>query len=204
MSEPLYWAAPAFPPARPLEALALGRRRAEGIRARAHREAEALRRRAREEGREQGYREGLRRAEEQFAAALARDRMRLEEGLRRLAEEAAARWERFLAELEPGLLDLAAEMARRILERELSVRPELLADQVRRGLERLAGEPCIRVRLHPDDAACLRSVGPAGWRLEEDPSVGRGGFVAEGPSGVVDGRLEARLGYIREQLAGEL
>jgi type III secretion protein L len=110
------------------------------------------------------------------------------------------------------LRTLAVKIAEKILGREISLRPEAVADVAAEAL-RYAGEPReLTIRAHPDDLAALERGKP---RLVErcraaqavvfraDPQVGRGGCIIETELGVVDARLSTQLEAIERALRGE-
>ena len=123
------------------------------------------------------------------------------------AESARAR-----REAEPELRALAVKIAEKILGRELSLRPDAVADVAHEAL-RAAGEPeQLLIRAHPDDVAALERERPRLIeRLREervlivraDAQVARGGCVLETPLGVVDARLTTQLQAIERALMKE-
>ena len=110
-----------------------------------------------------------------------------------------------LAEVEDVVAELAVSIARAVLAREVRLSHDPGADAVARALA-LAPEDCpMTVRLHPDDAATLgdltavtsgRSV-----VVVEDPTVERGGCVAEGAGRHIDAQLGPALARVAAVLA---
>jgi len=101
--------------------------------------------------------------------------------------------------IEAELLALVQELVRQLVRREVALDPTHVVGVIRAGLAALplAAEGVV-VRLHPDDAAVVRSALPAdgddrAWKLEADPLQERGGCLIASHQSVVDGRLETRL-----------
>lgn len=168
---------------------------------RARRRLLALRERARREGYEAGYREGMAAAERRLRAALGAVRRLL---LRVLEER--CREDR--ADLE-ALLELAASIAHRIVGEALVENPERLAGMVRRAAEALGPGEEIEVRVHPRDLAAVAAAGGGpGLRLRlrvvEDPALEPGDAVLRGRRGLIDLRVRAQVErLLREAMAGE-
>lgn len=150
-------------------------------------EAEAVRARAREEGRVEG------RAE--LAAACLR-----------LAGER----ERWLAEAHAQAIEVALRLAGHLVGEALETRPDRIAQVVEPLLERVRHAGRIGIRAHPDDhpalaAACGALVGedglPRAITLTPDATISRGGCVVETDAGVLDARLEVRIDALRQALA---
>jgi flagellar assembly protein FliH len=136
---------------------------------------------------------------------------RAEAMLRRLAqtlEELSALRDTMVRQTERELVHLAVAIARRILQREVSVDPELTAALAHIALERLGGAAPATVRLHPDDYATVTSghAAPFGGRQVEilpDPSVARGGCVVESEFGSINASVDAQIDEIARAVLGE-
>ena len=172
--------------------------RIEALVARAEAEAEVVRGAAEEvraAAREEGRAEGLR-----LAGAEVSDR------LAALAE-AQGRW---LARAEVEALDLAVEMARRIVGRELRGDPAAVRDGALLALRAAGRRRSLRVRLHPESVAQVRSrtealaeaTAGAALELVADPGLSPGDVVVETEAGQVDGRIASRLERFRAALEG--
>lgn len=134
-------------------------------------EAERIRR----EAEERGYQEGLARATEIL--------LRSQESVTRSEQQ---------------LGSLAVRISEKILGRELSLRPELIADLCDQALAQARGRKRIVVRLNPADLDLVRKDIPVTWR--EDPTIARGDCVIETEAGVVDARLSSQLMAIERAL----
>ena len=136
---------------------------------------------------------------------------RAEAMLRRLAqtlEELSGLRDTMVRQTERELVQLAVAIARRILQREVSVDPELTAALAHIALERLGGATPATVRLHPDDYATVTSghAAPLGGRQVEilpDPSVARGGCVVESEFGSITASVDAQIDEIARAVLGE-
>ncbi len=149
--------------------------------------------RAYERGRVEGEERGRVRAEERLKPALA------------ALERAAAEVERLRGELreraEEDLAVLAMAVARRIVDRELREDPEIIRNLLRNALSHFPVEQELRIRINPLDLSVISGApgeaapvaGGREVRWIPDESVARGGCVVEGPTRILDGRLETVL-----------
>ncbi|HET9732160.1 MAG TPA: FliH/SctL family protein [Acidimicrobiales bacterium] len=159
---------------------------------------------AREDGFKQGYEQGRRDAETECGQS----RNDLELACSALASAVAqlqkAAGDSFrLAEDE--VASLAFGVAEAVLQRELQLAEHPGRDAVARALALLPPRVEVVVRLHPEDAALMAS-----WPDESrnvtllaDPSVQRGGCVAETGSSVVDTQVATALERVRQVLHGD-
>lgn len=135
-----------------------------------------------------------------------------ERGLAAVTEllvSARVRAARSQKDLESSLRTLAVRIAEKIIDRQLSLQPEVIVDIVAAAL-RQAGSPTeIVVRIHPDDLQALergrpRLIERAGrsqiLTLRADGSIGRGGCALETELGTVDARLPVQLAAIERAL----
>ena len=156
--------------------------------AEAHKEAERLRAQAITEGRERG----LAAVSELLVAARA----------------SAARARR---NVETDLRTLAVRIAERILEREITVNPDTVADITAAALRQAGAPRDVLLRLHPDDLKALergrprlleRAARAEAVEFRADPAIGRGGCIVETELGTVDARLPVQLEAIERALRG--
>lgn len=128
---------------------------------------------------------------------------------RALGEKSAA-WE---AAVRDDLAALAVVIARQIVAREIATTPETVAELVDRAVALFPTEHALRVRLNPDDFHALTSgVGDDAGDLPHgravrwipDAEIAPGGCLVEGPSGIVDGRVDAALERIYRTLTHAL
>ena len=136
---------------------------------------------------------------------------RAEAMLRRLAqtlEELSGLRDNMVQQTERELVQLAVAIARRILQREVSVDPELTAALAHIALERIGSATPATVRLHPDDFAVVAGGQPGAWlgrqvEVRPDPSVARGGCLVESEFGSIDASMEAQVDEIARAVLGE-
>jgi len=164
---------------------------------------------ARKRGYEAGFVEGKKALFENHTAEFRKDvdsvlsllysmKSSLEDGKRRLAEAA-----------ERDLVVLALAVAKKIVEREVSLSPEVATNVVRRAVGLLGERETVELLVNPEDAKLIEAYLPDLKRefadLDEvqvtpEASVARGGCVARTEAGSVDARIECQI----EQIAKEL
>jgi flagellar assembly protein FliH len=193
------------------------RQQGEQLLAEARAAADEVRRRAHTEGVSSGQREGLDSARQLVDARAAEIAARqTQEQLRTVlpafqaaAQALQAERDRWLAAWETAAVELSAAIAGKILRHELSRRPELAAPVIREALQLAAGQPHVRLHLHPLDLAQLHDCGAqAAGRLSAvgeatlvpDERVTRGGCIIETQHGVIDARLETQIDRIVSEL----
>lgn len=181
-------------------------------------ELRALRERAMEEGRQAGYGEGL---EQGHAEGLEKG---LEEGRRQAQEELDARKREVLAPLgelarqfgdaldtlddtiAEDLVDLALETGRQLAGDALKSRPRQVLELVRTLLHTeppLLGQQ--RLWLHPLDHKLVdkhlgEELAAAGWKLQPDDQLSRGGCRVTSASGELDATWETRWQAVKAQV----
>jgi flagellar assembly protein FliH len=161
------------------------------------RELEEIQQQAREEGYAAGHAEGM---------AAARDV--INERISRLDAllDAAARPLRSMDELvELELARLAMTVARQVVAHELRSSPDLVVEAVRQAALALPSSTgSLRVRLHADDLALMRSLGAAeaNWQLVADPTLQRGDCLLESERSRLDARVETRLAAVVDAVLG--
>lgn len=161
------------------------------------RDLEAIEQQAREEGFAAGHAEGM-----LVARDVVNERMaRLDSLL-----DAAARPLRSLDELvELELARLAMTVARQVLAHELRTSPDLVVEAVRQAALALpSATGKLRVRLHPDDLALMRSLDmvESHWQLVGDATLQRGDCMLDTERSRLDARLETRLAAVVDAVLG--
>lgn len=146
------------------------------------------------EGHTEGLQQGRALAEEEYQQRLQTVlnplvplAQHFDEALQQLSDELAA-----------SLLELAFATGHQLARERLDAQPQRIADIVRDLLHKdpmLTGKP--RVWLHPDDLGLVREqigneLDAAGWTLQPDPQILRGGCRASSDSGEIDATWEAR------------
>ncbi|MEW6546433.1 MAG: FliH/SctL family protein [Bacillota bacterium] len=171
--------------------------------------AEALRihREARERGEKEGWESGFAAGQQ---AAWAQVRQEAEEAMHAaLAILEDARRERLviLRQAQQDVVRMALDLAARVLEREVSLSPEVVREQAAALVRRLEQGEKATLHVHPDDVPLIQPWLPelaqaCGASLEAvaDPAVGRGGVMVETQHGYLDGRLDRQLRRLGEAL----
>jgi flagellar assembly protein FliH len=163
---------------------------------------------AMEEARAEGYSEGVRDGLEQGKAEAMES---LESAIRALGEAASqlhTRQAEWASAREENVAALGTALARVLLEDELEERPEAFASRVRAALASFPAEETLRIRIHPRDLSSIAQFRPGdvpitGSRAVQwmpDDQVGKGGVIVEGPTRIVDGRVEPALTRIYRSL----
>jgi flagellar assembly protein FliH len=164
------------------------------------RQLEELQHEAREEGFQQGRREGLEAGKKDIKA-------RVHE-LEALMQTLAKPLEQLDAQVEQELVQLALAVARQLIRRELKTEPGQVLAVVR---EAMASLPIaarnVRLHMHPEDAALVReslSLGDneRGWTIVEDPALTRGGCKVSSDTSQIDASIERRLHTVIANILG--
>ncbi|WP_018864369.1 FliH/SctL family protein [Thioalkalivibrio sp. ARh3] len=175
-------------------------------------EIEEIEEQARQNGFEVGYAEGHEIGKQEAEkAARAKSDKKLRETVATL-ESLAGGLTDPLAEatdqLEPELLALTVALARKVLNAELTTRPELIERVLHKALEQLPGRHQeVRVHVHPEDRALLDDYAQsldARVHWIADSNLARGGCRVEAGAASVDASLERRLQQAVEAVWGEL
>ncbi|HEX5098752.1 MAG TPA: FliH/SctL family protein [Polyangiaceae bacterium] len=130
----------------------------------------------------------------------------LERAFQSAVEEMALARTRILEAAGSQLASLAVVIARRVIARELSLAPEILEDLVREGLEALAEQHKVRVRVGRGFVNAVdgleRNLGQRGseFRVFVEDSLDDYACVVETELGQVDESVEKRLEKLLEAL----
>lgn len=157
---------------------------------------------ARQQGYQDGYRDGLVALEsfkESFATQtsgqMARVLQALDDDLGRLEQLMAA-----------SVARVATELARQVVRSELAVRPALVAQVAREAVNAvLTSARHISVLVHPDDHSLVargseEALAARGARLLAQPLVARGGCRVESDAGVIDAQVATRWAQATQAL----
>ena len=150
---------------------------------------------------QQAHEEGFARGR---AEGLASVKTPLETALRALAEPLSQLDEQAMQELSL----LITTVARQLVRRELKANPDEVVAVVRDALSALpAAARHVRVNLHPEDAALVRSAlslgeGERRWQIMEDPVLTRGGCRVISESSQIDATVESRLAAVIAKMLG--
>jgi flagellar biosynthesis/type III secretory pathway protein FliH len=123
-----------------------------------------------------------------------------------------AAWEagdRYLAQQERHLVSLAVQIAEKILDAEITLRPEAVLRIAQSALKSAPPQRQLVVRVNPDDEQRVRewassagaaSPHPQFITVATDASIARGGTVIVSDAGIIDARLETQLARFKEAL----
>ncbi|RAR64601.1 flagellar assembly protein FliH [Onishia taeanensis] len=208
------------PAARPadLERQARIRRRAQEHQA----ALEAERQRIHDEARDKGYQDGFEAGrKEGHEEGLKQGRAKGEEELRQKTQDTiaplqplAARFGEAIAQLDDeiadALVNLAIATGRQLAGDALKASPEQILDIVRELIHvepALSGKP--RLWLHPEDMTIVEEqlgheIESAGWQLQPDDQLSRGGCRVTSQSGELDASWESRFEAISDQVRHRL
>lgn len=128
--------------------------------------------------------------------------------LRRLTqtlEEIAEMRAQIVRDTEQQLVRLAVAIARRIVQREMTMDPDLLRAIARVAMDRLGETTGVTVRLNPDDHAAIAAGRDSAWggghvTVVADARLPRGGCRLESDGGTVDASVDAQLEEITKRL----
>lgn len=169
---------------------------------------EAIKRAARAQAQVE-YDERLKQAraqlEQEFTAKLAAARRDDQARLAARLAELDGFLEQLKRQIAAELVPRALQLAEIVLRHELPDRA-MLADLLQKTLEPISDLQGARVRMHPGDHELLVTrdgTGPAyAGRVDivADPALKPGDLVVESRNGIFDGRLETRIGMLRDLL----
>ncbi len=135
----------------------------------------------------------------------------------KMVEAAVKRYENSMADLAlayKGLVEameeqtvrLAVEISRKIVQRELTIDPDLVAALAAVALKRVSGHQAITLRVSRQDFAQVRAaiamVNPA-VTVKDDATLERGDFVIDTAQTHLDGRISAQVETIGRALFDE-
>ncbi len=166
-------------------------------------EAEVLHLRVQKEGYRAGHEQGLLAGKEEAS----REAAALINVLEQAVEEAARVRARSLAALEDDFLKLSLLLADKIVRKTIKDDLSWLEPIIKEALSTLGAVTQISIRLNPVDYAIASAKGDefAGLtrvrlQFESDAAVNQGGCLIESENGLIDARLEKRLGKIGRHL----
>lgn len=156
----------------------------------------------RQQAEEEGYREGMQRAQQEVAA--------LQQRLLDLLDFMQHPLRAVNEDIEHQLTQLAVTLAQQLVRRELKVEPGEIIGLIRDSVKLLPGNARnITIVLHPDDAQLLRDAlsieskdDEHAWQLVEDPMITRGGCEIKAPPSAINATLENRLSALAASVLG--
>jgi|SRR5579871_3942437 len=174
----------------------------------AQKEAEAIKRRAEQDGQQAA----MRAAEKVLDDKIAQRMQTLLPALQKVVAGIADARQEWLTHWEKSSVQLAAAIAGKITRSAAPDLPQVTLRLVREALEMSAGASQIRIHLNPGDAEMLKGqvarlakefkrVGPAD--IVPDEHVTSGGCRVETMHGVIDQQFETQLARIVEELTSQ-
>jgi flagellar assembly protein FliH len=109
---------------------------------------------------------------------------------------------------EHQMVQLALALARRVVLRELTLDPDLVAALAHVAVERLGDQAPATIRMHPEDFATVAAHRGAQWEGTQvsvlpDAAVPRGGCVVESDFGLIDASVDAQFAELSRALLGD-
>jgi flagellar assembly protein FliH len=173
----------------------------------AQKQADSLRRKAEQEGRQAALQAVERVLEEKVGKKLDSLLPALAQTIRDLAD-ARQSW---LSHWEKSVVRLACAIGEKITRRELTQHPQIAVELAREALEMAAGSPHVEIRLHPTDRESLSSqierlvqefAGTATAEIIADPAIEPGSCRVDTRHGSIDQQFKAQLERIEAELTG--
>jgi flagellar biosynthesis/type III secretory pathway protein FliH len=178
--------------ARAAQLLLSARLQARGIIAGAEKDAKGIAHTARVAAWDLGFQEGMQRALQEQAPAVAR--------LAMLIANTVAAHQDTVRHLDETVVSLVLALTRLLVRHEVNAAPDTILQVARAALEELTVEHAVTLRVHPDDAALLQAQLPAlGLPIAvqvsvlPDPAVTAGGCLIESGTGRVNASIEKQL-----------
>lgn len=170
---------------------------------------------ARQEGLEEGHREGLAKGLEEgrrqgHAEGLAQGKIEIDRSLARFSQllgELEAPLAQQSEQLEQCLLNLVTSLAQAVTGHELGSQPQLILQSVQEALAQLPSEGgAVRIHVNPEDEVLLQPLAQARDQCElvPDAAISPGGCVVKTANCQVDSRVETRFRQAADQLLSRL
>ncbi|MBG9793156.1 flagellar biosynthesis protein [Paenibacillus dendritiformis] len=159
----------------------------------------------RRESYETGYQEGMARAEQEIKEAYERKIAEAEAVLR----QAYQAKEQLIQEAEPFVVSLSCAVAEKIIQKQLSVEPEIVLELARKTLSRKRESGTITLCVSPEQFAYVHAAreelnlavdSQAELQIIPDSSVNDGGCVVRSALGSIDARIDTQLTEIKKAL----
>jgi flagellar assembly protein FliH len=157
-----------------------------------------------QEARERGLLEGRANASKEVGEAIELLRERFTATLEELHDLRSA----LAVRAERDLVRLALELARKVVQREVTIDPEIALTLTRVALSRIHNRASATIHLNPDDFAFVNSqrehLHSSGTiEIVQDRSITRGGCLIETNMGDVDARIEQQFAEIERGFLGQ-
>ncbi len=110
--------------------------------------------------------------------------------------------------IEEELLKIVLLIAKQVIRREIQQQPEQIIAVIRESLAVLPeNNDLVKIRVHPDDASCIRQIyqeqfdsNNPNWQLTEDPLITLGGCLIDIKASHLDATIENRMNQIAQSL----
>ncbi len=164
-------------------------------------QADSLKEDAKKRGYEAGYGTGKEAAQQELMEQAAQ--------LKQLAEAAAAEINDYLEKSQTEISHLAVAIAEKIITRELTINPKIIAEIVGNAIKSANITGSCRIRVHPDDHELLMplwdpipSLQPSErkWDLVSDQYVRKGGCIIEVDGGIIDAQIDTQLAQVQQAI----
>lgn len=173
----------------------------------AKRDADAIRKKAGEEGREIA----MRSAEKVIDERIARQLATALPAIRRAVDQMEDSINGWISRWECEVVRLAKQMATKVIRREVAEHAEITLDLARDALQMVTGCTSVTVRLHPQDYEILQGqvetiahemMRVTSFSIVADEAIEQGSCRVDTQFGVVDQQFSAQLDRIEEELVG--
>ncbi len=110
---------------------------------------------------------------------------------------------------ESDIVELALAMARKVIHRETSLAPDIVAAQVREIISRIAEKGLVRVLVHPAEVEHLQALRPSftgadgkpvRLSIEPDETIQPGGCIIESSQYFINATIEKQLEAIWQEM----
>ncbi|EAR07997.1 flagellar assembly protein FliH [Reinekea blandensis] len=162
-----------------------------------------------QQGHEQGYQDGLAQGrEEGLNQALTEEREKTDQKLAVLdavSETLKGQVQQEQEALKEALLALSVRIARQVVQDELRLEPNHIAQVVHAAVQSLPNpDDRLTVQVHPDDLPVVRDMAESHWTLETTEEVAVGGCIVKSGYSLVDYTLEHRFSNAVAHFLSEL
>lgn len=177
--------------------------------AKAHKDAELIRKQAQEQGNKSAVETAEKSVHTRVDAQIRQQMQTALPALTQMVQAIDAERLQWLAKWEQNAVHLAVAIAQKVIRRNVATQPQITLTLVREALELASGSQSLKVYLNPQDHAALgkqlqeltkqlSNLTPA--EILSHENVTPGGCVVQTEFGVIDQQIEAQLSRIAEEL----
>ncbi|NUU61423.1 FliH/SctL family protein [Paenibacillus agri] len=154
---------------------------------------------------QQGYQEGIQKAEEEMQRKLAE----MMEEARAVLQEAYKARDVIIQEAEPFLVELSCDIAEKIVDKQLTLEPQFAMELIRKNLARKREQGLISLCVSPAQFAFVNAAreelalavdSQAELQILPDSTVKDQGCVIRSSFGSIDARIDTQLSEIKKEL----